>query len=66
MRIVITNPEILEHAVNDALNMFVREVLVPRGVGDALIDDPEVVSIRKKIIKHVTSDWRSCEINDDV
>lgn len=67
MRRVETDPEILGSAINDAINVFVREVLIPRGLvnEEAYFNDSELDALKHNIAKHWAERWKVCWKNDD-
>lgn len=67
MRRVEVDPEILFNAINDAINVFVREVLIPRGLvsAEAYSKDPELIPLKCIIAKHWAEHWKVCWKNDD-
>jgi hypothetical protein len=66
-RIIHSNPEILEHAVSDGINIFVRDVLVPRGFVDPTTydADQEILLLRDEIARNVAQSWRTCRLNEE-
>jgi hypothetical protein len=61
MRRVEVDPEVLYNAINDAINVFVREVLVPRGLvnADAYEHDfPDLLVLRNRIARHWAEHWK--------
>jgi hypothetical protein len=68
MRRVEVDAEFLFSVINDAINVYVREVLVLRGfVNDgAYFNDPELVALQHRIANQLAKHWTVCWKNDDV
>lgn len=66
MRRVEIDPEVVVNAINDAINIFVREVLVPRGLIDAGVyfNDPDLDRLKHDIAKHCAERWKVSWRND--
>lgn len=66
MRRVEVDPEVLYNAINDAINVFVREVLVPRGLvnAEAYFTDPDLLVLRNRIAQHWAENWKVSWKND--
>lgn len=67
MRLVTSDPEILQHAAHDAINLFVRDVLVPRGLinsedynADETIKDSQI-----QVARQVAEMWKESQVHDD-
>jgi hypothetical protein len=67
MRRVEVDPDVLFNAINDAINVFVREVLVPRGLVDAeaYFKDPDLLVLRNRIAEHWAEHWKVSWKNDE-
>jgi hypothetical protein len=67
MRRVEVDPEVVYNAINDAINVFVREVLVPRGLvnPEAYFNDSDLLVLRNRIAKHWAEHWKVSWKNDD-
>ena len=67
MRRVEVDPEVLYNAINDAINVFVREVLVPRGLinADAYFRDPDLLVLRNRIAQHCAEHWKVSWKNEE-
>jgi hypothetical protein len=65
-RTIDSNPEVMEHAVSDGINIFVREVLIPRGLVDAngYEADDEVLRLKYAIAKNVAQSWQTCQLHE--
>lgn len=59
MRRVEVDPEVLFNAINDAINVFVREALIRRGLvnAEAYFNDPEIDTLKRRIAKHWAENW---------
>lgn len=60
--------ETIGHAISDAINIYVREILVPRGVvhQDAWDTDKELIKLKYEIAEQVAQKWKvSWRANDD-
>ena len=71
LREVRIDPEISVHAINDAINRFVVEVLLPRGLLDEKRyfdsdEDKELMRLQAQIVRETAERWRVSYINDDV
>lgn len=57
---VEVDPEIIFNAIKDAINAFVREVLIPRGLvnAEAYFNDPEVEGLKQQIAKDWAEQWK--------
>ena len=66
-RTIQSNPEVLEHAVIDGINIFVRDVLIPRGLVDAnrYHGDEELLRLKYAIAKKVAQSWETCHLNEE-
>jgi hypothetical protein len=68
MRKIETDPEVLVHAISDAINVYMRDVLRPRGLipSDIPIDvDDELLRLKYEIAQTVAESWKVSWINDD-
>jgi hypothetical protein len=65
LREVRTDPEILQHAVNDGINIFVREVLIPEGIVDQRRYDGLSDERKHAICRAVAASWKVCQIDDE-
>jgi hypothetical protein len=68
LRDLHTNPEVLECAVVDGINRFVRDILKPRGVLNEDACDGDLASVfdqmKYQIAKEVALRWEHCQIDD--
>ncbi len=66
MRRVEADPEVVYNAINDAINVFVREVLIPRGLvnKEAYFNDADLLTLRNRIAKHWAEHWKVSWKND--
>jgi len=68
LRTVLTDPEVLGHALRDVINTFTREVIIGRKlVGEdqlEIIDSDEVQNEVNVIIEYFVQKWQSCTIED--
>jgi hypothetical protein len=68
LRDVRTDREVLLHAINDAINIFVREVLLPEGIIDQQgfdrLDDDRLMAAKYAIADKVAAWWEHCQIDD--
>lgn len=57
---VEVDPEVIYNAINDAINVFVREALVPRGLvnPEAYFHDPDLPVLRNRIAQHWAEHWK--------
>jgi hypothetical protein len=60
MRRIEVDAEILFNAINDGINEYVKEVLVPRGLVnmEAYDNTSDLVQSRHKIAKHFATHWK--------
>lgn len=68
MRTIRADPEILRHAANDAINRYVRDVLIPSGVIDEEALDAvqdELEAGRQEVIQWIVDVWREWQISDE-
>jgi hypothetical protein len=65
MREVRSDPEVLVHAVVDGINVFLRDVLLPRCPGlEEILSDEEVLRLKYDVAKTV-AEWKAvCWIDD--
>lgn len=66
-RVIETDPEVLEHAVNDGINIFIRDVLGPKGLlkqPEYENVDRELMALQCSVAKKVAENWRHCTIDD--
>ena len=70
MREVRTNPEVVSHAIVDAINHFVRNVLVPRCPPlDVVWHGPgcgELDRLKYAVAAEFAAKWAVSRVNDDV
>ena len=66
MRRVEINPEILHCAINDGINVYIRDVLIPRGIinVDVLNNDRELVTLKHQVAEYWAQRWRVSWLND--
>ncbi len=66
MRRVEVDSEVLYHAINDAINGFVREVLIPRSHVNAEVyfNDEELVGLQHQTAKQWAEHWKISWKND--
>jgi hypothetical protein len=69
MRKLETDPEVIVNAISDAINIYVRDVLMPRGVvskeawhGEG---SEELLRLKYEIAKTVAASWKVCWIDDN-
>ena len=66
-RIVRLDPVCLSPALNDAINLFCREVLLPRGyLADAQWRDDGLRAPKAEVVQHVVEMWRETVVNEHV
>jgi len=68
-REVRTDPEVLQHACHDAINLFVREVLIPRGLVDKdryYREQKVLLPLQVDVTRTCAKAWTVCHINDEV
>ena len=61
--------EIIGHAIVDAINTFVREVLVPRCPELEVVEDglgSEVMRLKYEVAARFAAKWAVSQVNDDV
>jgi hypothetical protein len=67
MRKIETDPEVLVFAITDAINLYVREVLIPRGiVSKDAWDDDELLRLKYEVADTVANNWAVSWRNDDI
>ncbi|HEX8913636.1 MAG TPA: hypothetical protein VF796_14855, partial [Humisphaera sp.] len=61
-------PRVLEHAIVDAINVYVRDVLIPRGLvdgeryGDAA---QELDRLKHDVARRWAENWKVCQMDVD-
>lgn len=60
MRRVEVDPEVLYNAINDAVNVFVREAIIKRGLisPEAYSNDADMPTLKHRIAEHWAENWR--------
>jgi hypothetical protein len=68
MRTVHSDPDILAHAIVDGINIYVRDVLIPRGLIDPerYFGDSSLVQLEHRIAEQVAAAWRTSQVDRDV
>jgi hypothetical protein len=71
MREIRTDVEVLIHAISDGINVYIRDVLIPRGVVDKdtwnKADDTEdLIRLKYEVAAAVAAGWAVSWRNDDV
>lgn len=66
-RPVACDPDAVQHAAHDAINIFVRDVLIPRGLIDPAKYDADgmIVDLQREIAIGVSQRWRQSKLCDD-
>ena len=66
MRRMEVDSEVIFSAVNDAINIFVREVLIPRRLvnEEAYFNDEELIGLQRQIAKRCAESWKVCWKNE--
>ena len=69
LREVQTDPEVLFHAINDGINEFINEVLIPQG----LIDEDAYAEVgrafheqKHQIVRLIVRKWKTSQVDDSV
>jgi hypothetical protein len=69
VREVRSDPEVVEHAIVDAINVFIREVLAPRCPPLAELwdgtDSMELDRLKYEVAERVAAHWAVSWVNDD-
>jgi hypothetical protein len=70
MREIPTDVEVLIHAISDGINVYVRDVLIPRGVMDKDTWDSsgpndDLIRLKYEVAKAVANRWAVSWRNDD-
>jgi predicted double-glycine peptidase len=66
MRRIEVDTEVIFSAVNDAINIFVREVLIPRKLvnEEAYFNDEELIGLQHQIAQRCADSWKVCWKNE--
>lgn len=68
LRRVESHPEVLQHAIHDGINVFIRDVLIPQGFIKADRQDEinglALSKVIDQIAKEVAGLWVQCEIDE--
>lgn len=65
MRTVSSDPEVLQHAAHDAINIFVRDVLIPNGlIAPDACNEQQFRDALVSVARRVSENWKQCKIND--
>jgi hypothetical protein len=68
-RLIHSDPEVLQHAIHDGINMFIRDVLIPEGFikADRINDIHSQPRARRQaeIAKAVAERWVKCQIDEE-
>jgi hypothetical protein len=68
MRDVYSNREVLECAIVDGINQYLRDVLEPLGLIEKGLDDTAGSSLNQakyRVAKEVACAWEHCQINGE-
>jgi len=68
LREIRTDPEILQHAISDGINRYVRDVLIPEGIVDERRYEQlsrELIPRKHAICTAVAASWEVSQIDDE-
>ncbi len=67
-RKIRTNPEILHDAIVDGINVYIREVLLGRGILDERrLEDwtgQELDDLKHEVATRIAGQWETCEVDE--
>ncbi len=64
-KVVESDREILFHAAIDAINVFCRDVLIPKGYLDSDDwDDCGLLEKKYSVANRIAGQWKTCEIKE--
>ena len=68
LRTIDTDPDILRQAINDGINRYLRDVLLPSGLVDEErfeCAEPELNMTRRKVVEATVKSWQQSQFDDE-